>query len=37
LTVDCLWGRRVWLETKDADEQILVLSYDPRYGHDPAA
>jgi stage V sporulation protein R len=29
-----LWGRKVWLETKSADdEEPLVLSYDPTDGH----
>jgi stage V sporulation protein R len=28
-----LWGRRVWLETKDADEATLLLSYSSRDGH----
>lgn len=32
-----LWGRRVWLETRDADERPLRLSYDAKGGHDPAA
>lgn len=32
-----LWGRRVWLETMDADEEPLTLSFDPRHGHEPAA
>ena len=32
-----LWGRRVWLETRedDEDEEPFVLSYDPRNGHSP--
>jgi stage V sporulation protein R len=30
-----LWGRRVWLETRSADDEPLVLSYDPRGGHLP--
>ncbi len=32
-----LWGRRVWLETQDADERPQLLAYDPRTGHHPAA
>ena len=30
-----LWGRRVWLETMDEDEEALVLAYDPKHGHQP--
>ena len=30
-----LWGRTVWLETRTADEQPLLLSYDPKTGHRP--
>ena len=29
-----LWGRRVWLETLTEDEDPLVLTFDPRTGHD---
>lgn len=28
-----LWGRKVWLETQTDDEETLVLTYDPREGH----
>jgi stage V sporulation protein R len=30
-----LWGRRVWLETKDEDDDSLLLSYDAKHGHLP--
>ena len=32
-----LWGRKVWLETLTEDEEPLVLSYEPKAGHEPAA
>lgn len=28
-----LWGRKVWLETKDAEETTCLLSYDASSGH----
>lgn len=31
-----LWGRTIWLETQDADETSMVLSYDAKAGHQPA-
>lgn len=31
--VERLWGRKVWLETKDADGQSLRLTYSRRDGH----
>jgi stage V sporulation protein R len=30
-----LWGRTVWLETQTADDESLLLSYNPRDGHRP--
>ncbi len=30
-----LWGRAVWIETRNADEQPLLLSYDAKTGHHP--
>jgi stage V sporulation protein R len=31
--VEQLWGRRVWLETRDADDATLALSYSAKDGH----
>ncbi len=31
--VERLWGRKVWLETKDADGASLRLSYSSKDGH----
>ncbi|MDI3339936.1 MAG: SpoVR family protein [Sphaerobacter sp.] len=28
-----LWDRRIWLETRTADDERLILSYDPDEGH----
>jgi stage V sporulation protein R len=31
--VERLWGRKVWLETRESDEQKLLLSFSARDGH----
>lgn len=31
--VQRLWGRRVWLETKKSDDEMLLMSFDGREGH----
>jgi stage V sporulation protein R len=32
-----LWGRTVWLQTRTADDEPLLLAYDPKDGHRPEA
>lgn len=31
--IHSLWGRKVWLETRTADEKTILLSYTPDDGH----
>jgi stage V sporulation protein R len=34
--VERLWGRKVWLETHESDDQPLLLSYSAKEGHQKA-